>query len=194
MTPTTTKTNATPSRIGPTLELRSRSASGDGSVRPPMRRLYYRERVNLLLAADREPVDSDCWTRHGAAELKVVSDLGDIEEHFLQIAGYRDFFHGIGQFSTGNPEPGSAPRIVAGHQVCSVPEKFGHVKTVWDLRDNLLRRLRPRLQEVISGTDSRRSRQSPRSVAGSLEAELFRTVCVQQIGLEHTVIYHDGAP
>src|SRR5271154_4240599 len=115
-------------------------------------RLYYRRsRADLavLLAAHSQPVNSYGGASHRAAEFEVVCNLGDIEKHFLQIAGYRDFFHGIGQFSTRNPESRSAPRIVAGHQVGSVSEKLGYVEAVFNLGDDLLRRLCPGLQKVI---------------------------------------------
>jgi hypothetical protein len=40
---------------------------------------------------------------HGAAELEIIRNLGDVEEHFFQIAGYRDFFDRVGELSAGDP-------------------------------------------------------------------------------------------
>src|ERR1700690_942973 len=103
MTPTTTTTSATPNRIGSKFESRCFSVSGDGW----MRQSIHSDCTfgDLLLPADGQAVDSYGRARYCAAELEVVSDFGDMEEHFLQIAGYRDLFDWIGEFSAGNPEP-----------------------------------------------------------------------------------------
>ncbi len=102
----------------------------------------------------------------------------------FKIAGDRDLFHRIRQFSARNPQPRRAARIVASHQVRSVAQKFGYVQAVFDLRDNLLRRLCSRLQEIVSRPNPRSSRQPARSVGGSLQAQLLRGVGVQQIRLQ----------
>src|SRR5580692_4573071 len=150
--------------------------------------------TDSLLAAHRQPIDSYGRARYSATELEVISDIGDIEKHLLQISGHGDLFNGIGKFSTRNPKSGRAAGIVACHQVGSMSQELGHVKTVFNLRNDLLRGLCARLQEIIPWTDSGRSRQSARSVAGCLQAELFRRVRVQQIRLEDAVLNHDGAP
>src|SRR5580704_9893305 len=150
--------------------------------------------TDLLLAAHHQPIDSYGRTRHGPTELEVVSDIGDIEKHLFQISGHGDLFDGISKFPTRNPESGRAAGIVSRHQVGSMPEELGHVKTVFNLRNDLLRGSWSRLQEIIPWTDSGRSRQSARGVARGLKAELFRGVRVQQIRLENAVLNHDGAP
>src|SRR5580704_13437930 len=52
-----------------------------------------------LFAADREAVDAQRRRGHGAAELEIVGDFGDVEEDFFQVSGHGDFFDRVGEFS-----------------------------------------------------------------------------------------------
>jgi len=55
-----------------------------------------RPTLALLFSADREAVDSDGGRGYAATEFQVAAYFGDIAEHVFEIAGYRDFFYGIG--------------------------------------------------------------------------------------------------
>src|SRR5580704_3435873 len=127
----------------------------------------------VLFASYGQAVDSYRRGSHRTSELEIVSNLRNIEKHFLQVTGHSDFLYRVGQFPARNPKSRRAPGIVARHQIGSMPEKFGYVEAVFYLRNDLLRRLCSRLQKIISRTNSRRSRQSARSIAGSREPKLF---------------------
>src|SRR4029077_4066361 len=74
-----------------------------------------------------------------------------------------------------------------------VTEKLGYIEAVFDLRNNLLRRLRSLFKEVISRSYSGGSGESARRVGGSLEAQLLCRVRVQQIRLQNPVFNYDRA-
>jgi hypothetical protein len=94
--------------------------------------------VKPSFSTDGQAVDADGGTGDGAAEFEVVSDFRDVEEKLFQISGDRDLFHGISEFAIGNPETGSAARIVAGDEVHALAEKFGDVETFLNFGDELL--------------------------------------------------------
>src|SRR5262249_31997612 len=57
----------------------------------------------------------------GAAAYHVVTDRSDPLEHVLQVAGYGDLLHRVGDLPALHPESGGTARIVAGHRVDAVP-------------------------------------------------------------------------
>ena len=59
----------------------------------------------VSLPADREPVHTNCRSRHRPAKFQVACNLRDIEEQLFQISRHCNFFHRIGELSTGNPHP-----------------------------------------------------------------------------------------
>src|SRR5579862_2026979 len=150
-------------------------------------------RLLSLFSAHRQAVDSDRRTSHRATEFEITSNFGDVEKHFFQVSGNGDFFHGISQFAAGNPHTRSPTGIVAGHEIGAVSEELSHVQAVFNLRDNFLGRFLPRLQKVIAWPDSGRAGQSARSVPGGPQAKLFRSIGIQQIRPEHTILNDDGA-
>src|SRR5271168_3004851 len=101
---TTIRTKPTPSKTGVRFESRSGVETGDGSRKPPMVRLYYRRKSGLLFAAHEETINPDGRASNRPAEFEVVADFRDVEENFLQIAGYGDFFNRVSQLAAGNPE------------------------------------------------------------------------------------------
>jgi hypothetical protein len=50
----------------------------------------------LLLSTHREPIDTKSGRGDGPAELQVIRDVRDVEEHLFQISSHRDFFYRIG--------------------------------------------------------------------------------------------------
>src|SRR5208283_5423161 len=122
-------------------------------------------------------------------EFQVAADLGNVAEDVFEIARHRNLFDGIGQFAVDNPHAGGAAGIISGDQVGAMPEKLGDIQAVFDLRNNLIRRFRPGLEEVISRTDSGRSGQSARRVGRGFQAQFFRGVGIQQIRLQDPVLH-----
>ena len=102
-----------------------------------------------------------------AAEFEVARDLGDVEEHFFQISRHRDFFHRIGELSTGDPDAGGAAGIIARDQVGALAQEFGYIQPFLISRDQFFRRLGARLQEIIARADPGRAGKSARGVAVS---------------------------
>src|SRR5579863_107371 len=96
-----------------------------------------------LFAADEESVNANGRASNRAAEFEIIPDLRDVEEHLFQIACNCDFFDGVSKFPPRNPEAGCSARIVAGHQVGAVAQKFGYVETVWNGGNNFLRSFLP---------------------------------------------------
>src|ERR1700678_2229460 len=123
-----------------------------------------------LLPAHCEPVNPDCRRGDAAAEFEIAADLGNIAEHLFQIAGYRDLFDRIGQFAVSDPHAGGSTRVVACDQVCAVAENLGYVEAAFDVRNDLLRRLCARFEEVISRPDARCPGKAARCIGGGLEA------------------------
>src|SRR5436853_6793949 len=85
--------------------------------------------TRYLLATDGQTVNANGGRGNRSAKFKVIADLGNIEEQLLQISRHRDLFHGKRQFSARNPQSGRAARVVSGHQVGAMAEKFGHVES-----------------------------------------------------------------
>src|SRR5579871_1175309 len=108
--------------------------------------------------AYRQSFDADRGRGYGAAEFKVIGDLGDVEEEFFQISGDRDFFYGVGEFSIFNPLAGGAAGVVPGDQVHTLTQEFRYVEALLDSGDQLFRSLWAGLQEIVSRTDARSPR------------------------------------
>ena len=69
----------------------------------------------------------------GAAELQVVADFGDVEQHVFQVAGDRDLFDRKGQFAVLDPQAAGAAREIAGDQVHAEAEKLGDEQAFLDV-------------------------------------------------------------
>src|ERR1041385_3122443 len=41
----------------------------------------YVEKLGMLFATDRQPVDADCWAGLGTTKFQIVGDFGDVHEH-----------------------------------------------------------------------------------------------------------------
>src|ERR1035438_8277302 len=150
--------------------------------------------LRSLFAAHREPVNADRRRRHTTTELQVRPNLRNVAEHLFQIARNRYFFHRIRQLAIDNPHPRRSARIITSDKVCAVTEELGDIETVFNLPDNLVRRLRPWLQKVISRPNPRSPSQSPRRIRGSLKPQLFRCVSIQKIRFQKSILNHDRAP
>jgi len=77
---------------------------------------------------DSQAINSDGRASDCAAKFEIVTDFGNIEEDFFQVTCHRDFFYWVSEFTTGNPETGSATGVVASHQVYAMAEKLGDVQ------------------------------------------------------------------
>src|SRR5713226_5555619 len=69
----------------------------------------------FLFSADREAVDADRGRGYAATEFQVAAYFGDIAEHVFEIAGYCDFFDGIGQFAVDDPHAGGSAGVISGY-------------------------------------------------------------------------------
>src|SRR5271156_4175502 len=78
------------------------------NAEPPGEQMDFERLLGSLLSADREPVDANRGRGHAATEFQVAAYLGDIAEHFLQVAGYGDFFYRIGQLAVDDPHAGGS--------------------------------------------------------------------------------------
>src|SRR4051794_17498026 len=124
--------------------------------------------VTSLLAGDGHPVNPQRRASRRPAKLQVIANLSDVVQHVLEITGNSHFFHGISKLAVFNPQAAHAAGKIAGNSVHAKTEKLKHVKSLFDVSDNLLRRAITFLQIKISTADSRRSGQSAGRVAGSL--------------------------
>src|SRR3984885_6279972 len=146
-----------------------------------------------LFAADGEAVNAQRRRGYRTAKLQIVRDLGDVEEDLFQVSGHGDFFNGVGELSTRDPQARRATRVITRYQVCTMAEKLGDVETFLDFRDQLLRCSASRLQKIIAWTDARRAGKAAGSIAGGLEAQFFCRISVHQIGAEHPILNDDCA-
>src|SRR5438270_10653354 len=110
--------------------------------------------ASVSLAADDESVDANGGRSHGTAELQIISDFRDVEEHVFQIAGDGDLLDGIRELASRDPHAGGAARIIAGDEVGAVAEEFRDIQAFFDFADDLLRSFRSGLKKVIAGTDA----------------------------------------
>ncbi len=81
-----------------------------------------------------------------------------------------------------------AARVIAGDKIRAMAKKFGDVKAVLDFGNQLFRSLLSRHQKIVAGTDARCAGKSPGSVTRSMQAQLFRRIRVQEVGLQNTII------
>src|SRR5262245_20383689 len=77
--------------------------------------------VSMIIGASvpghHHPPDQERRRDGAVAQDQVVADAFDRREHLEQIAGHRHLFDRIRELAVLDPEPGRAPRIVAGHAV-----------------------------------------------------------------------------
>src|SRR5690349_14321710 len=84
---------------------------------------------------------------HRAAKLKVRAHGFHTHEHVIQSSGHCTFRDRKGQLAIANPEAGRAARVVAGDDVDTGPDQFGHVEAVGNPRQNPGRRALARLHK-----------------------------------------------
>src|SRR5438552_6217406 len=149
---------------------------------------------STLLSRNGHAINTDGRGSHGAAELQVAADFGDVIEHLLEIAAYGDLFYGIGEFSVFNPNAAHASGEVAGHQVYAKAQKLGHVESLFDAGKNLFRATHSLFQKEIAGANPRISGQSAGSISGSCQPKLFGRVGVEQVGLQDAFLNHHSSP
>src|SRR5262245_62499942 len=103
-------------------------------------------------------IDLDCRRGQAAAEPQVVADHLDSAQHVAEIAGDGDLFDREGQLAVFYPPAGSAAREIAGDRVEAEADHLGHVKTVFNRSDNLIRLIDSGSDEKVAETDCRRAR------------------------------------
>src|ERR1700680_2839401 len=67
-------------------------------------------------------------------------------------------------------------------------KKFGNVKAILDFGNQLFWSLLTRHQKIVAGTDTRCAGKSPGGVTRGLQTQLFRGICVQEVGLQNTIV------
>src|SRR5690348_4017426 len=151
------------------------------------------KRCSVSFAANGEAVEAESGRGDGTAEFEIVADLGNVLQHVFQIAGDGDLFDRVGAVAAGDPKTAGPAGIVAGDEIHPEAHKFCDVKAFRNGGDDLLGRFFAGLQEIVASADARGSSKTARRVPRGLHSQFFRGVGVQKIGLEDTVVDHDGA-
>ena len=96
--------------------------------------------------------------------------------------------HGVSQLAVFDPQAEGAARVVARHQVDSLPNQPRHVETLLHRGNNFFRRVRPRRQVEI-----RRRLAVAGAVAGAAKLQLARRIRTTEIVPQNSVFDHHRA-
>src|SRR5262249_15393971 len=132
-------------------------------------------------SADHHSIYLDSRGGNPASEPEVIADHRDSAQHIAEIAGDSDLFDPEGQLAVFDPPAGSAAREIAGDRIEAEAYHLGHVKTVLDRSDDLVRPIDAGSDEKVAEPDRRRANQSARGVRRRAQTEFARGVGIEQI-------------
>src|SRR5438552_10643136 len=81
------------------------------------------------MAGNGQTFDTHGW-RVGAITKDEIARGSKTRENIGKVSGDRDLADRIRAFAVLDPEPGSAPAVVAGHQIDAHADHVGHVEAV----------------------------------------------------------------
>src|SRR5579864_824025 len=133
------------------------------------------------LTGNRHFADEHRRSPHGAADIDVGTECGDVAIHLLQISRDGHFVHRILDRTRLDPEAARPARIIAGNRIHALAHELGHEKAGAEPAQEG-RRIEPAVarghDEVVNAA----------GVARGLESQSARRVAAEHIAVEHAVV------
>src|SRR2546428_600373 len=138
---------------------------------------------NRLVAGDCHVLNQDRTARPAAPHEHVAAYCNDTPEHVFQVAGDRDFLHGMANFAALDPVARRAARVIARHKVHALTHELGDEKPALEFLQHAgeVRSLGAHHEVVVTAR-----------IAGGFQAELARRIAAEEIAFDDAVA-HDSA-